>query len=143
MTKRVISTLAADNNYCQWVHNAGVNTLLKSVLVKGGGGVARPVDVIKSSLGGALGTPEGVGTEVSNEDAEFLAQHKLFQEHQERGFVRIVNGVRDPDTVAQAMETDEGSRPRNNADVEEFAKAKNLGKDDPSTKLQAVSNKKR
>jgi hypothetical protein len=131
MSKHVISTLGADVKYTRWVNSAGLNTVEKAVLVRGGAGVTNK----------ALITPDGVRTEVSDEDAEFLAQDPMFKFHQERGHVKIVSMARDPDDVAQSMEKDDGTRPRNEKDVEKFAKEKGLGKE-PGTDLKATTNKK-
>ena len=133
--KHVISTLASDNRYTAWVTQEGVHTVERSVLVRGGAGLVNK-----------HGTPEGVSTEVSNEDAEFLANHDHFKEHQKRGFVRIVsNSIRepDPDTAAQTMETDEGSRPRTPGDVEKFSKDKGLDKDEEITVTKGGGGKKK
>ena len=129
MAKHVISTLTADTQYNDWVNQGGINARTRSVLVRGGAGVANSQFV----------TPDGVRTPVSNEDAEFLANHGIFKEHQKGGFVKIINMDRDPDSVAQSMSKDEGSRPRNEKDVERFSKDKKLDKDE---KLQVVSNKR-
>ena len=132
MAKHVISTLGADTKYTAWRTNAGVNTVLKEVLVRGGAGV-------NDKRGVAV---DGVRTEVSDEDAKFLSEHGMFKLHQERGHVKIVNIARDPDAVAQGMEVDEGTRPRNPGDVDKFAKEKGLGKE-PGTDLKATTNSKR
>ena len=91
MSKHVISTLTRPNRYAKWVTQAGVGTMLRSVLIQGGAGV----------IDKKLITPEGVRTEVSEADAEFLASHGLFKEHQARGFVKIDAIARDHNAVAQ------------------------------------------
>jgi hypothetical protein len=101
MTKHVISTLAADQKYASWETHSGVGTILRSVYVKGGASVASPGS-------GAIITPEGVSTTVSDEDAKFLAEHPEFQKHQERGFVKIVGPALDANSVAQKMSKDDG-----------------------------------
>jgi len=135
MSKHVYATLSADTRYADWVTQPGVNTVLRSVLIRGGAGVA---------IGGSgqIVTPNGVRTEVSDEDAEFLANHKQFQEHQKRGHVRIENVARDPDKVAQKMEPDKGSMPKTPADVKKDAAdaAKQSGLK-PEETLQVVTNK--
>lgn len=130
--KQVFSTASADTRYAQWVTQAGVGTIERSVLVRGGAGVSM------RGAGQKVYTPEGIRTEVSDEDAAFLASHRQFIEHQKRGHVRIENIARDPDTVAQKMEPDKGSAPKTPADVAKDAKASNTG-DAP---IQAVTNKK-
>lgn len=67
--KIVISKLGADTAYSTFGDSP------RRVLVRG------------TVLG--RNTPEDVRTEVSDEDAAFLASHGLFKEHAARGFVRI------------------------------------------------------
>jgi len=134
MTKYVVSTLTADNLYTKWVNDNGTNNVAHQVLIKGGAGVADPKLV--AVLGAGTNTREGVITEVSDEDAAFLATDPGFKFHQERGFVKIISRNANPETVAKSMEKDEGSRPRNEGDVKAYAKRKG---DDT---LQAVTNKK-
>jgi len=129
--KSVISTLAADTRYTKWVTQAGLNTVERSVLVKGGAGVA--------VRGGGKDTPRGMRTEISDEDAEFLSNHNQFKDHVKRGFVRIVNSAVDPEKSAQSMEKDAGSAPKTEADVKAAAKASDKG--DGTPPLQVVTNK--
>lgn len=135
MGKYVVSTLTRPNKYCDWETTSGIGTITREVLVHGGAGMAR---------GGADGnfiTPDGVRTEVSNEDAEFLAQHPLFQEHQKRGFVKIIPRADDPDKVAQGMESKDPSRPATAATVEKYSD--DLKKKTGSERLTVVTNRKR
>ncbi len=133
MAKHVVSTLSADTRYACWVNNNGINNVTRSVLVKGGAGVA-------SRGNGDPVTREGVITHITDEEAKLLAENAHFKRHQERGFVKIVNIARDPDTVAQSMTTKDGSRPKTPKDVEEYAAKKGLAKE-PGTAFQAVYNK--
>ena len=139
MAKHVISTLGADTRYTKWMNQGGPHTALRSVLVKGGAGIVSPLSFVRGSVRAA---PEGVSTEVSNEDAEFLAAHDQFKEHQKRGFVKIINMDKNPDSVAQSMEKDEGSRPRNAGDVKKYSEdlKKKLGKSDPAADLKVTTN---
>lgn len=131
MSKHVISTLGADVKYTRWVNSSGLNTIEHAVLVRGGAGVNNKQGVAS----------DGVRTEVSDSDAEFLAADPMFQFHQKRGHVKIVAIARDPDSVAQSMSKDDGTRPRTEDDVEKFAKEKGLGKE-PGTELKATTNSK-
>lgn len=131
MSKHVISTLGADVKYTRWVNNAGLNTVERAVLVRGGAGVNNKQGI----------SSDGVRTEVTDEDAAFLAADPMFQFHQKRGHVKIVPIARDPDAVAQSMSKDDGTRPRTEDDVEKFAKDKGLGKE-PGTELKATTNAK-
>lgn len=132
MGKYVVSTLTRPNRYCDWETTSGIGTIVREVLVNGGAGLA-------STVGNQIYTPDGVRTEVSNEDAEFLAAHPLFQEHQKRGFVKIIATAKDPDTVAQGMESKDGSRPQTPSDVENYSKKFQKGENT----LSVVTNRKR
>jgi hypothetical protein len=127
--------LSANTRYAQWVNQSGLNTIYRSVLIRGGAGIAL------RGMGQQVFTPSGIRTEVSDEDAEFLATHKQFQEHQKRGVVRIESIARDPDKVAQKMEPDV-SKPKTPADVKKDADdaAKKSGLK-PEETLQAVTNR--
>lgn len=129
MTKHVISTLSADNRYTNYVNSAGLNMPDYSVLVKGGAGVAL------IGNGRIVDTPNGVRTEVTDEEAAFLKTHPHFIEHEKRGFVKIINVAKDPEKVAESMEEDKGSKPKTPKDV---ATAANNVKD--VVPVQAVTN---
>src|SRR5690242_19571650 len=122
MTKYVISTLTADNQYTDWVNNNGTNNPKHSVLVKGGARVADPR--LAAVIASDVNFREGVITEISDADAAFLENNEHFKFHRERGFVKIVSRNTNPETTAKSMEKDEGSRSRNDTDVAEFAKKK-------------------
>jgi hypothetical protein len=136
MAKHVFSTLSANTEYADWVTQPGVSSIEKKVLVRGGAGVAT------QGNGANIYTPQGVRTEVSDEDAEFLANHGIFKFHQERGHVKIENIAKDADKVAQKMDTDAGGKPKTPADVAaEAAKAAKESGLTPNETLQAVTNK--
>lgn len=129
--KHIISTLAADTRYTGWVNSGGLNVVDHSVLVKGGAGVAL--------MGGGqiITTPQGARTEVSDEDAAWLAQHSHFKDHMKGGFVKIENRAVDPDKAAQQMADDDGGKPKTPTDVAAAQK-----KADPDiSPVQAVTNK--
>lgn len=113
MAKHIISTLSRDTRYADWRNNAGLKGVNHSVLVKGGAGITPRL------IGGRafMSTPKGVRTEVSDTDAEFLANHPHFQRHQKRGFVQIVSGATDPESAAKSMNQDDPSRPKTREDV--------------------------
>lgn len=129
MSRYVVSTLTADTRYAAWVTNAGKNSVLKTVLVKGGAGLTNKFKV----------TPQAVRTDVSAEEAEFLANHPHFKKHQERGFVKLLTVTRDPESVGQSMEKKDGSRPKNEEDVKAYSKTLEKKGEDP---LQVVTNRK-
>jgi hypothetical protein len=133
-----MSTLAADNRYTGWVTNAGLNTVERSVLIRGGAGVA-----VKGARNPG-DTAHGLRTEVSDEDAAWLATHKQFQAHQKRGFVRIMNTAQDPNKAAASMAADDGSRPMTAADVKADAEKAAAGSDlKPEETLSVTTNKKK
>jgi hypothetical protein len=137
MAKHIISTLSADTKYTQWARGPGLNQEQRSVLVRGGAGVAL------RGAGQQVYTPDGIRTEVSDDDAVFLAAHPQFQQHMARGFVKIVDRPLDADTVAQRMEDDTGSNPKTPADVKLAAEeaARKSGGLAPDETLQVVQNK--
>ena len=76
----ITSTLTAPQEYAEWTEQPGGGLkIIKSVIVQGGANVANKHFV----------TPQGVVTEVTDEQADFLKNHVGFKEHQERGFVKI------------------------------------------------------
>lgn len=82
----VLSTLSNDQSYTLWnkpdLSGARVGrsvSKLAQVLVKGGANVAN-----------RLTTPEGVVTEITDEQAELLAENSVFKTHLKNGFVRII-----------------------------------------------------
>jgi hypothetical protein len=133
--KHVYSTLNADTSYAFHVTTHGHNTIERQIVVRGGAGVAR-----KGM--GSVYTPDGVRTEVSDEDAVLLANHGMFKFHQKGGFVRIESIAKDADKVAKDMETDKGAAPKTPADVKAAADAAaaKSGLTPPET-LQVVTNK--
>jgi hypothetical protein len=135
--KHVFSTLSAGVDYTAWETQPGVSSVLRKVAIRGGAGVANV------GSGPNIITPKGVRTEVSDEDAEFLANHEIFKLHQKGGHVKIENIARDPDKVANNMETDAGGKPKTAADVAaEAAKAAKESGLTPNETLQAVTNTK-
>lgn len=137
--KHVISTLAANTKYVGWVHQAGINTIERVVEVRGGAGVA-----LQSAGQINAGTPSGLRTEISDEDAAWLSKHKQFQDHVKRGFVRIVDKPVDPEKAAESMADDDGSRPKTNEDVKkDAAEAAAKAGLSPEETLQATTNGKK
>lgn len=76
----IFSTLTNSLNVCAYeAPQGGTPRRVRSVLVNGGANVADK----------HLITPQGVVTEVSDEDLAFLKQNKMFNRMVERGFVKI------------------------------------------------------
>lgn len=137
--KHVISTLAANTKYVGWVHQAGINSIERVVEVRGGAGVA-----LQSAGQINAGTPGGLRTEISDDDAAWLSKHAHFQEHLKRGFVRIEDKPVDPEKAAQSMAEDDGSRPKTNEDVKrDAADAAAKAGLTPDETLQVTTNGKK
>lgn len=93
----VISSLANNQVFADYVKGpdegkgrARPAVIKKQVFINGGAGVR-----------GSLSTPQGVITNVSQEDADFLAENKSFQRMVSRGFMKIVSRQVDPDKAAE------------------------------------------
>lgn len=137
--KHVISTLSADMKYVGWINQHGVNTIQKVVLVRGGAGVVR-----QSPNGLSAGTPGGLRTEISDQDAAWLSKDPHFIEHAKRGFVKIVDKPVDPEKAADSMATDDGGRPKDSDDVKKDAdEAAAKAGLKPDEALQATTNGKK
>lgn len=100
----VFSTLAAAVSYTGYAEPKGDNLpqVAMSVVVNGGAGVANKR---------TLQTPRGVVTEVTEEEAKFLAGHSVFQIHLKNGFVQISDKNADGDEAAADMTGRDESAP--------------------------------
>lgn len=100
----VASTLSAPTTYAGY-RTGGGNDLPQiehAVTIAGGAGL----------LNRNLITPQGVVTQVSDEDAEFLGKHQLFNFHKEGGYVQILaKKPEDADAVAAEMNGQDPSAP--------------------------------
>lgn len=88
----IVSTLSASQRYTEYhevdMTNAKVGrpaAVKHSVLVKGGANVA-----------GAVRTPDGVATFVSDDDLDFLQSNRHFQDHVKLGFIKVLKSDREP-----------------------------------------------
>jgi len=78
----IVSRASQDNEYVVWGSTPnGTRTVKKSILIKGGAHVMDKT---------TMTTPEGVVTEVSDEDWELLKEHTAFKRHMDRGFMEIM-----------------------------------------------------
>jgi hypothetical protein len=102
----VYSTATNATTYALYHENPeykGLNRIKKSVTIAGGSNVAAKR---------TLYTPVGVGTEVTQDDLDFLLTVPAFQRHIERGFVKVSKDTRDNAEVAAAdMNNRDGSAP--------------------------------
>jgi hypothetical protein len=98
----VYSTLTAGQEYTGWIKGAGdLPRRAHSVKIDGGANLYNK----------RLITPLGVVTEISENDAAFLRQNKIFQTHEKRGFVKIDAKKRDVEAVVADMEHRDQSAP--------------------------------
>lgn len=107
----VASTLAAPTEYTGWRTTGNdVPQREHSVTVQGGAGVATKHFI----------TPHGVITNVSDEDAEFLRAHTMFQFHEKGGYVQILDRKpEDADAVAADMQGNDPGAPLTEADYQD------------------------
>lgn len=84
----------------------GIPAVAKQVIVKGGAGVANKNVV----------TPQGVATQITSEESEFLMLDPTFQKHAERGFVALRDKKADPEVVASDMGPLDKSSPLTDSD---------------------------
>lgn len=108
----VYSTLANDNLYSGYTPSTenGTPAIARSVLVKGGAGVA---------LGKHMITSAGILTEVSDDDAAFLLANEVFKIHKENGFVVIEDKRHEVDAVVAEMTGRDESAPLVDADFKD------------------------
>lgn len=108
----VVSTLTNSQEYANYIKppSDGIKvarpaTQSQAVVIKGGANVQ-----------GVIRTPEGVLTQITEEQAKFLGDHPVFQRHQKRGYVKIVTREVNPDKVAaKDLEARDESAPLNEA----------------------------
>lgn len=100
----VYSTLSNDNIYANY-DNAGSNkdtpVLLRSVLIKGGAGIATK----------HLVTPLGIATKVTDDELEHLNSNEDFQRHVKNGYIKFDNKKVNADIAAKDMEKRDRSAP--------------------------------
>lgn len=75
----IVSRASQDNEYIVWATTQnGQKMVKKSILIKGGANV-----IDKTTMT----TPNGVVTEISDEDWEILKEHTAFKRHMKAGFM--------------------------------------------------------
>jgi len=119
MPNYVYSTATCDGTYVDYGpadsnKNVGFSKAVKKVVIRGGHGVAQQTGLNR----GAIYTPQGVMTQVSDEDLEFLENNKAFQRHKERGFIAVDKRKVDPEKHAVNMNPKDGSAPITPKDFE-------------------------
>lgn len=122
MSKYIYSTLANDNAYTVYVKGPDLPSVARTILVKGGVGVADK----------RFDTPRGVVTTVTDEEAEVLQENPIFQRHMKNGFITIDDAKADPEKVAADMESRDPGGPLVPGDFEDDAKDERDGKARPT-----------
>jgi len=109
----VYSTLANDQAYHGFAKNDAndVATIERSVLIKGGAGVANDRII----------TPRGIRTEITEQDEAILQANKVFKLHEKNGFVLISQDDIDADQMGEMMSSDDKSRPLTEDQAKETA----------------------
>jgi hypothetical protein len=121
----VFSTLASDMNYTLYVNGGGdMPVKERAIFIKGGTGVAND----------RLITPQGVMTEIEEEDIPVLQSNQVFQLHEKNGFVKIEKRSADPEKVASDMNRKDNSAPLTDADYNE---------DDPASTIKVATKGRR
>lgn len=127
----ICSTATNDAYYCDYAPGGADLPVLKHrVLIKGG-----------ANRGGKnLQTPQGVVTEVSQDDLDFLNKNTAFQRHVKKGFLTVVEQKKEPEAnkVAKDMTKQDASAPLRDVDYEDGGRMAN--KAVPGTKLDSASS---
>lgn len=119
MTYYVFSTLSNDNRYCEFKELTGGaphSVIERSVLILGGHGVAQKSGEI------GIYTPNGVMTEVSDEDFGLLENNFHFKEHLKNGFITVTKKKIEPSAMAKDMARADESAPLTPNDCERKTK---------------------
>jgi hypothetical protein len=106
----ITSTLSSGVNYAIYGTTAGgLPVVKKEIIISGGTGVINKV----------FATPNGVVTEVTDEELELLEAHPLFRKHKEAGFIKVsksskldTSNMEEKDKSAQLVEKDFTKRGR-------------------------------
>lgn len=116
----IYSTLAADNAYTAYVKGGGdLPSVERSVLIKGGTGVA--------GAWNRLETPQGVVTEVTDEELAFLQQQVVFNRHVENGFLHVDDKLYQPEKVAADQNRNDPGAPLTESDFADPVNGKVTG----------------
>lgn len=96
----VYSTLTAPQEYTDWqMMDGGVNTIIRSIRIEGGHGVINKHFI----------TPQGVATQVTEEELAFLQNNYSFKEHMKNGFIVVDKKKSDTERVVRDMKARDGS----------------------------------
>jgi hypothetical protein len=119
----IYSTLSAGVDYTGYKETdetSGARIPERVVSIKGGAGVASPLDV----LAGKPLTAKGTATEVTDEELKFLKEHPVFKEQLKAGFLTIAEGRPEKaDKVAKDMNKNDASAPLQDKDFDPKSKS--------------------
>ena len=98
--KYVLSKLTCDQNYAIYAPAVAGSfpRVIKEVLIKGGANVANK----------NLVTPDGVLTEVSDEDYEALQTVYVFQQHVKGGLIKVISSSKEKEQEKAKKDMSEG-----------------------------------
>lgn len=114
----IYSTITNPTSYVQYGgldRNSGHAVVHKRVNIAGGHGVATPN---RGAAQGNIYTPQGVVTEVSDEDFDFLMSNTEFQRHMKAGFITVDDRKVDTEKKVKEMASKDGSAPMTESDFE-------------------------
>jgi len=101
----IFSTMTGAVTYTDWkMSPGGLSIAGKEVTIKGGANVADRRTIL---------TPRGIGTQVTDDDLQFLKNDPTFLMHEKNGFITIdsASDIRDADLAAASMEGRDDSAP--------------------------------
>lgn len=100
----VFSALATDMRYTTWTPagDAGLSVKQREIFIKGGTGVAND----------RLVTPQGVMTEIDEDDIPELEKNQVFALHVKNGFIAIQKKAADPEKIVADMNRADPSAPK-------------------------------
>jgi hypothetical protein len=115
----VYSTLSSTNVYPVYKKEAsGNSTSLRDIRINGGANVLQKVD-------GALITPKGAVTPVSDEDLESLQKDPTFRLHMQNGYITIDRKDKSINKAIETMEKRDNSTPYTAEDMKNPSLRKN------------------
>lgn len=95
MSKYVLSTMSAAVAYTLYDMIGDLPVPRRKVTVHGGAGMPSDTSgyghMTKDGNGRPLWTPDGMVTEVTDEEAELLKAHPVFSKHHDAGYVKFLN----------------------------------------------------
>ncbi len=107
----VASTMAATVNYAEYVpvgrDHSGARQIKRLIEIKGGSGVASQ----QHALANGILTPQGVVTNVTDDELEFLQADSLFQQHLKSDHVKVMKFNARPEKASSDMNKADPSRP--------------------------------